>query len=380
MLAWESLSRALKMSTTSTITKTVKKPAAATTVGTPSPSQQKTLDTTVVKEKEKEKMEMTLATMQNMFATIQETLLRTQEKMAENQEEMRSLHTEIRNEIGEVRGDIQNMNDRIGDIQQSLTENERRIRNAEAKIETVETKVEKMEQKTAQINKELSDSLAVLEMEKASYFLRFQNISEEKDEDLEGKMSEIIAEITDIDKQEIQQQIEEIYRVQTNYIRRHRLAREVHVKFSKRSIRDEVYMKSRGGTLTYKGKEIIILKQIPRRIRNQRQQFQFLTNKLNRHKIAFRWLIPEGILVTWEEKKYKLDTLEKAREFYDTHFNQADDQDSKEELESRSQEETLSETSQEKEVRTRQDKERGEREGARTINRMETRNTKKQLN
>ncbi|XP_070805243.1 golgin subfamily A member 6-like protein 22 [Pituophis catenifer annectens] len=212
------------------------------------------------KEKEKVKLEMAPNVIQDMFQKIQETLLQTQEKIAENQEEMRTFHAEIRNEIGEVKEDIKTMKDKIGGIQNSIAENEQRIRKTETKIYHVELKVEAMEQKTLQLNIEMSDSLAMLEMEKASYFLRFQNIPEEKNEDLEGKMVEIIAGMTQKEPKEKKGQLEETYRAQTNYIRKHRLAREVHVKFLKKSIRNEAYKKSREETVTYNDKKIIILK------------------------------------------------------------------------------------------------------------------------
>lgn len=55
----------------------------------------------------------------------------------------------------------------------------------------------------------------------------------------------------------------------------------------------------------------------------------------------FRWLIPEGMLIIWQEKKFQIDALEKAQEFYDHYISGEDEQDSREEGESKSQEDQM---------------------------------------
>lgn len=44
----------------------------------------------------------------------------------------------------------------------------------------------------------------------------------------------------------------------------------------------------------------------------------------------FRWLILEGIMITWQEKKFKIDTLDKAHELFEHHFMAEEDQESRE--------------------------------------------------
>uniref|UniRef100_A0A2D4FDL9 Uncharacterized protein n=2 Tax=Micrurus TaxID=8634 RepID=A0A2D4FDL9_MICCO len=90
--------------------------------------------------------------------------------------------------------------------------------------------------------------------------------------------------------------------------------------------------------LKYKGKEIVTLKQILRRVRNQRRQYQFLTTQLIKYNVIFRWLISEGILVTWQGKRFRLDSLDKAYEFYDHHFTATEEQEIGQEIESKREE------------------------------------------
>uniref|UniRef100_A0A2D4IM81 L1 transposable element RRM domain-containing protein n=1 Tax=Micrurus lemniscatus lemniscatus TaxID=129467 RepID=A0A2D4IM81_MICLE len=115
-------------------------------------------------------------------------------------------------------------------------------------------------------NKEIEDSLIQLEMDRASFYLTFQNVVETKEEDLATVMAEMIAEVLQRDKREIINKLDDVYRVYTNYVRRYRLLKEVHVRFSRKKVRDIIYKITRDELMTYKGKEIITLKQIPKRV------------------------------------------------------------------------------------------------------------------
>uniref|UniRef100_A0A2D4NSM7 Uncharacterized protein n=1 Tax=Micrurus surinamensis TaxID=129470 RepID=A0A2D4NSM7_MICSU len=93
------------------------------------------------------------------------------------------------------------------------------------------------------------------------------------------------------------------------------------------------------GPLVFKGHEVVTLKQIPRRVREQQRNYQFLSTQLIKNNIPFRWLTPEGLLISWREKKFKINSIDKAGEFYRRYMRTEEEQESKEETESRSQEE-----------------------------------------
>uniref|UniRef100_A0A2D4K3B7 L1 transposable element RRM domain-containing protein n=1 Tax=Micrurus paraensis TaxID=1970185 RepID=A0A2D4K3B7_9SAUR len=115
-------------------------------------------------------------------------------------------------------------------------------------------------------------------------------------------------------------EIDKIYRINTSYARRHKVPREVHVKFIKKSTKDEILKRVRDYPLQYRGKEIVVLKQIPRRVSDLRKQYQLLTVKLIKRQVNVRWLVPEGILVNWDGKRYRLDLLDKVIDFYDSYI------------------------------------------------------------
>ncbi|XP_034286083.2 vomeronasal type-2 receptor 26-like [Pantherophis guttatus] len=81
------------------------------------------------------------------------------------------------------------------------------------------------------------EKIISLEMDKAEYYLRFQNIEEEKGENLAEVMVEILAEVLEEPKEKILNGIDEIYRVHTQYAMTNKLPREMHVHSFLRSVR-----------------------------------------------------------------------------------------------------------------------------------------------
>ncbi|KAJ7331942.1 hypothetical protein JRQ81_014122, partial [Phrynocephalus forsythii] len=127
-------------------------------------------------------------------------------------------------------------------------------------------------------------------------------------------------EILDLEAQELEEEIESMYRVNSNFARKHRIPRDIRINFVKRSTKDKILKLTNDKPLVILGKEVIVLKEIPKSIREIRNQYRFLTDKLNQCNIRFKWLIPEGILVNWKSKNIKLETVEEAENFDRQHL------------------------------------------------------------
>ncbi|XP_070584348.1 uncharacterized protein PF3D7_1120000-like [Erythrolamprus reginae] len=266
------------------------------------------------KEKEKTPTQPTLQTIQDSLALLQISIAVNREDAHEEAKklyedikadikaEMGDLKVELGDlkvELGNVKGSVQAMDGKIEVIQQTLKENEQRMKKVEDKMEKAEQRMEEFEDQSNVINRGFDEAITHLELQRASHGLRFQNVFEEKDENLDSIMVEIIGEILQMDPQESIKEIDEIYRVQTSYTRKYNLSREVHITFIRKTIRDDILKWSRDENLKYKGKDIIILKQVPRRVRETRREFYFLTKILIQENITFCWLIPEGISLYW---------------------------------------------------------------------------------
>uniref|UniRef100_A0A2D4GSU9 L1 transposable element RRM domain-containing protein n=1 Tax=Micrurus corallinus TaxID=54390 RepID=A0A2D4GSU9_MICCO len=114
-------------------------------------------------------------------------------------------------------------------------------------------------------------------------------------------MTEILAEALGITTEKMMDGMDEIFRVFTRYAMRNKLPREVHIRFTKKTIKSQILQVAREKTLKYKDKEIMVLRQGPRRVREIRE-YLFLTKELLKRGINYRWLVPEDLLLTWQEQ------------------------------------------------------------------------------
>uniref|UniRef100_A0A2D4G0J5 Uncharacterized protein n=1 Tax=Micrurus corallinus TaxID=54390 RepID=A0A2D4G0J5_MICCO len=201
-----------------------------------------------------------------------------EENISKNHGEMKAEMEEVKRE---VKSDIQKLDERMGSIQDAIQKNDQRIKAIEKRTEQKEKKIDLVDQRMIGLNKDLEDSLIHLEMDQASFYLRFQNVIETKEEDLVTIMAELIVEVLRQDKQEIINELDEVYRVYTSYARCYKLPKEVHIRFACKKVRDTIYKITRDELMTYKGKEIITLKQIQGESENRRD-YRFLATLLNK--------------------------------------------------------------------------------------------------
>uniref|UniRef100_A0A2D4PQY0 Uncharacterized protein n=1 Tax=Micrurus surinamensis TaxID=129470 RepID=A0A2D4PQY0_MICSU len=208
--------------------KTGRKQISTTAIASPSTSTQRTIEGTLALEKMS--TPMTNQVVQATLTTIQETMLALQKTMVKNHIESKGdrevMKVELKNEIGEMKTEIKNLEGKIGQIQESIRINEEKIKIIEEQAIQTGKKIEHLDQKIMGKDKETEEALNHLEMDKASYYLRFQNVEEDKEENLALVMAGIIAELLQREKNEIINELDDVYRVFTSYARQHRLPRE----------------------------------------------------------------------------------------------------------------------------------------------------------
>lgn len=322
-----------------------------------------------------------LLSLQNMLQAMYEVMTKNQEDISKNLEDLTS---DLKGELGAVRDDIKMLNERLEGVQGVLTQQESKVQDVEKRMGRCEERLDGNEREQLSVNRALEEEIIFLEMERSAFYLRIQNVVEERGEPLKDIVADILAGILEITKEEVLRDIDDAFRVFTSYARRQRLPTEVHVRLSKKALREEVILKSRDKTVTYKDKQLIILKQLPRRVREMRRNYHFLTTQLRKYKILYRWLLPEGLQFTWADKKVRIDNLRDARDFCISHLNPLE-ADVGEESEGKSGEELLEEEeSGEPEQLGGRKKGKGQTQiqaeiGAEGLNQRETRQTKKKL-
>ncbi|KAJ7313608.1 hypothetical protein JRQ81_005145, partial [Phrynocephalus forsythii] len=151
--------------------------------------------------------------------------------------------------------------------------------------------------------------------------------------DLFVQVNEILVEAVGLEFPEIAKEIDQVYRVNSSYARKNKVSCELYVKCVRRAMRDMILRVVNNKPLKCQGKEILVLNQVLWKIRDVRKQYHFLTAKLNEKRINFSCLVLEGILVNWDSKKYRLDIIDIAKDFYNRHIERIEEQDTPEKRE-----------------------------------------------
>uniref|UniRef100_A0A2D4M5I8 Uncharacterized protein n=1 Tax=Micrurus spixii TaxID=129469 RepID=A0A2D4M5I8_9SAUR len=220
MVIWDNIDRIveeqykiIREMTSIPTTKTGKKPVTTVAISSPAASTQCMIKGMLAAEK----LSTTTSaqSVQASLLAIQETMVMLQESMSKTHIESRSdretMKTKLKTEIGEMKVEFRNLDKKIGLIQESIKRNEEKIRTIKQQSEQTEKKLELMDEKITGYNKETEVALIHLEMERVSYYLRFQNIKEVKEEDLTLVMAELLVELLQRDKNEIVNKIDNIY-------------------------------------------------------------------------------------------------------------------------------------------------------------------------
>lgn len=84
-----------------------------------------------------------------------------------------------------------------------------------------------------------------MEMEKALHTIKLQNIPEGKKEDLLEIVCQPLVQVLEIETEQIRKEIDEIARIGTPITRKNKLPREIHVKFCRKQMRDQLLLKAK---------------------------------------------------------------------------------------------------------------------------------------
>lgn len=172
-----------------------------------------------------------------------------------------------------------------------------------------------------------------MEIERAAYTIRLQNIPEKKKEtkeELTGMTEVSLAEYMEKHHEEIRNEIDCVSRVGNVYTKRNYPPREVHVKVVRQGFKEEIVQKSKKEAKQIQGQEINVLKEVPWRVKTNRKKYQKFIKFLQKNKIVYRWLIPEGVLFEYQGTMLKLNSTMKAEDFLKRNKNLWQDKEGEE--------------------------------------------------
>nr|XP_060623125.1 trichohyalin-like [Anolis sagrei ordinatus] len=220
------------------------------------------------------------------------------------QEQMTDLKRDIREEIGKLKLEMSTMQQDMKERKTGEEDIKKRQEEMRIKVKNIETKSTRMEAK--------QEELEAKEME---FQLRIRNIQEDANENIREKVIEILAELMECTGQQMQERTDRIYRVNTGFARRNRTARDVIVHFVKKTTRDDILRMNNRRRICYKGKKIVILKELPGIVLKRRRKYALLTEELKRQNIRFRWEREEGLMLTYKEQRFWIKSEDSAKEF-----------------------------------------------------------------
>uniref|UniRef100_A0A2H6N7L5 L1 transposable element RRM domain-containing protein n=1 Tax=Micrurus carvalhoi TaxID=3147026 RepID=A0A2H6N7L5_9SAUR len=133
---------------------------------------------------------------------------------------------------------------------------------------------------------------------RSEFYLRFQNVKEEKGKHLAEIMTKILAEALEITEKKMMDGMK--CSVSTQDMQQEIIYQEKFILDLRRKLLKHILQVEREKILKYKDKEIVVLKQVPRTVREIRREY---FKELLKRGVNYRWLIPEGLLFTWQEQR-----------------------------------------------------------------------------
>ncbi|XP_062828305.1 uncharacterized protein LOC134296698 [Anolis carolinensis] len=234
---------------------------------------------------------------------MQKIALRQDTQFQALHEEIQSFKQELKEEMKSIKEDLENVK----------KENQKMIK----LHDKLEFRVEKFEN----LNQKSQLQMEMIEKRELVYQLRFRNLEETAKENLKQIITDILAELMNTSTEEIDQNLDRVYRINTGYSKRNK-TRDVIITFGRKCIRDEILRENAKRSIFYKDKRVIIMKEVSQQSLARRRKYNFLTEELIKRKIKFRWEKTEGITVTLNDTRHWLNTEEKARAFYTAHIKE----------------------------------------------------------
>ncbi|XP_042320574.1 uncharacterized protein LOC121929267 [Sceloporus undulatus] len=234
-------------------------------------------------------------------------------------EEMRRLQAETNAEIfRSSEGVKREFKVELNEVSSGLDKINEDINKINGKMKSLELHTGKMEKKIDEVKNDLledQEQILRLQLKQRENCLKLRGLPEKINENLYTELSPILAKFIDESEIQFPWELDRIYRLNSHIAKLKKLPRDVVVYFVRKQTRNLVLQQSYKTKLLIDGNEIMILKDIPGKILKRRKDYNFLIDKLKKYEIFFKWEEIEGVQVTWKQKKIRLNSIEKARNF-----------------------------------------------------------------
>ncbi|XP_048363002.1 uncharacterized protein LOC125438599 [Sphaerodactylus townsendi] len=168
-------------------------------------------------------------------------------------------------EILEIKKDLS----QVKKIETSMVDLKKEVGSIKNEMTVTDSKVEIMKNQQEQ----LLDQMALMDLKLKENQLRIRGCKEEGKEDVRKKLITALGEFLEIEEEDLDQDIEKIFRVNSRFARNNHTPRDIIIIFERKRTRDEVLMKHSKERLKILGQEVIILKEVPNHILRKRKDY-----------------------------------------------------------------------------------------------------------
>lgn len=148
--------------------------------------------------------------------------------------------------------------------------------------------------------------MAILELRKKEFCLRFRAIPEDSFETIREKPVRALTDLLSWKEEQMEGDLEKVYCINYSFVAMTQIARYILVHFLKKRIRDQVLQCYFEARLKIDNGDVIVLKEISITILCKKEDYFFLTDILKRRRIPFHWHKLEGVIFTFEPQRYRL--------------------------------------------------------------------------
>lgn len=230
----------------------------------------------------------------------------------------------MKKEMKSLRADIkQDMKMELRDIKKSLEDVTKDMNKVKERLDKLEEKTEVMEgnidsiKNTEQMEVERRlDEKALEDQKQRENCLKIRGVKEIKGENLYDSFLPLLADYAEISVNDLSWEVSKIYRLNSQVAKEKGWPRDIVIYFLRKRIRDQILDLSYKKVFQIDEEEAKIFKDIPKRILRKRENYKFLTTLLIKNDILYKWEKLEGISVFYKQRWHKLNSVQKAKDFW----------------------------------------------------------------
>lgn len=95
--------------------------------------------------------------------------------------------------------------------------------------------------------------------------------------------------------EEVDKGLDQVYRLKARYAEREGKVQDIIVNLLTRRMKEDILKLSFENPINYKGKRVIIMRELPRDVIMQRKKLKKLVDSLRKKDVKFRWELPIGL-------------------------------------------------------------------------------------